>query len=49
VSGELPADAPTGEYHVTRVELTDRAGNMAVLEDKALTDTGWDLTFENLP
>lgn len=49
VSGELAADAPIGTYHLTSVGVADSAGNVTSLEGQDLTDTGWDLTFENLP
>jgi hypothetical protein len=49
VSGKLAADAPFGTYHVTNVRVADRAGNVAELEGKELAETGWGLTFENLP
>jgi hypothetical protein len=49
VSGELDAGAPLGTYHVTNFGVADRAGNVTELEGKELAETGWDLTFENLP
>jgi hypothetical protein len=48
-SGKLGADAPIGTYSVTTVRVSDRAGNVANLEGEELADTGWDLSFENLP
>lgn len=48
-SGKLEADAPIGTYNVTTVRVSDRAGNITRLEGKELANTGWDLTFENLP
>lgn len=49
VSGELDADAPFGTYQVTNFGVADRAGNVAGLKGEELAETGWDLTFENLP
>jgi Ca2+-binding RTX toxin-like protein len=49
VSGTLPADAPFGTYTVSSVGVADRAGNTTELTGQGLTDTGWDLSFENLP
>lgn len=49
VSGTLPTDAPFGTYSVSSVEVADRAGNTADLSGKALTGTGWALSFENRP
>ncbi len=48
-SSTLAPDAPLGTYTVTSVRVSDRAGNFAEFEGKELVDTGWDLTFENLP
>lgn len=49
LSGMLAPDAPLGTYTVTSLRVADRAGNRTEFEGKALIDTGWDLTFENLP
>lgn len=49
LSGTLAPDAPLGTYTVTSLRVADRAGNRAEFKGKALTDTGWELTFENLP
>jgi hypothetical protein len=46
---QLPSGSPSGEYRVTAVEATDRAGNQTILSGSELEATGWDLTWENLP
>jgi hypothetical protein len=46
---ELPSDAPIGEYPITYVSATDRAGNQTLIKGTELETEPWDLSFENRP
>ena len=46
---ELSSDAPAGDYPVTYVSATDRAGNQTLIMGAELAVEPWDLSFENLP
>jgi hypothetical protein len=49
LEAELPSDASVGEYPITYVSATDRAGNQTLVKDAELAAKPWDLSFENLP
>jgi hypothetical protein len=46
---ELPSDAPVGEYPISYVSATDRAGNQTLIKGAELAAEPWDLSFENVP
>lgn len=45
----ISRQAAAGEYRVSQVEATDRAGNRTLLKGAQLEAKGWDLNFINAP
>ncbi len=46
---QLQPGAPPGQYRVSSIEATDRAGNRTVVGGPELEASGWDLTWDDLP